>query len=334
MPNTRRGRNCTAGGGKGKTILTKQAESKSATTVANDNKNGRRRTRSAPGKTVEVKDAKRKKLEARNVNEDQMSRKSESPKRGGAPAKSTGSIEKRKVSKDVDSHPKVTEVNFAEDDCFMSMEVDQIEDQYGNSDDEVDYADEENEISFRNTSNFTGESADEYEDEEPNSDNSSEGEPDEDDQIESGDDKSVSGAANVGQTNQDHIKELDKEMQVRLPELHALMKQEGLDQSVEEFEGNLDVTPKGMHKSLNKNENSNVKKKTRFADKTNRTVESQSEEMIYKDAVLARNDRKSSSSDDIDTSDELLQFELDGMNIFTGSPVSGQSTNCNPVREQ
>ena len=223
-----------------------------------------------------------------------------------------------------------------DDDQIFHMEVDQDEDRYGCSDQE---SDEDAEVSFRQSSQTTDGTEDsETDDDEPESeelDYESDRNEEENDQM--------AGVHVPPLSRQERIKQLDEEMKVRIHELHALVVDGGLEGAAAEMETSFQTPPHvhqpmpqwGMNFNANSNLNKNGSKVTnkmktpKYINKqrANFSLCSPSEDTINKDTVKSNN-RNSSSSDElgIDTSDETLNEDFDGLKLVSGPKVGFPST--------
>ena len=225
------------------------------------------------------------------------------------------------------------------------MTVDAENDSYVQSEEEVDYEDDQ-EVSFKeqtSQSELETETKDEADDGEV-TDSESEN-----------DGEASTSSGREGQTlsqenRKRRIKILDIEMQDRLKEIRELLSQGGLDQSVKEVDkiqvenANRHKSEPGMNFNHNSNRNEVVNKgiiKDRQAGRRPHSVgqvnydttRSISDDTIYENAVPMK-ERRSSSSDEAngtDSSREILSMHFDDMNILDGSIVGTDSLNAREV---
>ena len=202
-----------------------------------------------------------------------------------------------------------TRVEFQENNEVVTLSVDQGDNVFPETEYEeiMDYKDDETEadpeVSFKEvrSNDCTTSEAETSEDETENEDESNET-------------YSIEELSEVNQRRR--MMELNQEMKTRLIELQTMMTKEGLSDLAEEAAKTLKLIEKGMNKNINSNQSSQRMVRVRNP----MTVES--EETIYKMAVPEKERNSSSLEDIIDTSDELMNVQIEDVRVINDGLVS------------
>ena len=244
-------------------------------------------------------------------------------------------------------YEKSTTVEFTEDNEVITMSIDQGEDDYSEGE-QVDYEDDEeedHEVSFRDDRHENDASSESEDSCGDNDDYPSQSQSTEEGyQLNRGKSSSKPVKNMTEQERQVKMMELNQEMKDKLIKLQNMMKQGGgMDNSVKEAakvieylsEGRNGYDSSNLNTNRNKKLSSMVKRKVAPVGnapkrggvltgilKQNKSFESESEEMIYKEAVQKRDRASSSSEDFIDTSDELMNLPFEDLQVITNGIVT------------
>ena len=253
-----------------------------------------------------------------------------------------------------------TTVEFNEDGEVIAMSVQPNENQTSQQNydpgAEVDYEDDEdqpdNEVSFKN-SQSTSRSEQSSSDEED--EGHLEGYYTDDDDSTPQESQQVSQMVTYEQPKRKTLTEIDREMKVKLQELHSLMAHSGMDESAREIARSLRTLEQGMHENVNGNSNK-LSLKAQGQGQTgliapkalqvanpkpinrrksgNESLHSESEETIYKDAVQKKNRNSSSSDEGVNTSDELINLQFNDLNVIDDGYIAGSGANKRRTTER
>ena len=214
---------------------------------------------------------------------------------------------KRVAGRNSQNSSATVEAQFLEGDQLMSMKVTDVEDSLYCTESSADEADSEKDNSDQE------DKEDENEIDFPGLDKSRDTQSDDNSEATEDTPATVqTPPCSRASSTQARIKEIDDEMKGKLMELHDLMLKGGLTESVEVLENCMKIT---TGKDSQNQTNSAKRKKGERLESNNindnhsqgreKSMESQSEETIYRNAIAKC---ISSSSDEIDTSDEMLHI--------------------------
>ena len=219
--------------------------------------------------------------------------------------------------------PRSTSVSFNEGDEFIQMSVQEGEELDYEHEQDNSQIDEDPEVSFRN-SQTSEVSQSENENEITQLSETSDGESDHGEGESTFDEDQDSHSMGDEEPQQQNtLEEIDHKLQMKLMELQTLVKQKGLKGSAKILDGIAGNPQRLTNNKQNRNvssfkEKTNSMKTMCTNDSEKQVGNSTSEETIY-DKALPKRVSSSSEDAECDTSDEMLQFQFDQLNVLQGS---------------